>query len=146
MSFPSGQFRSIAVGEDVLVPLAAADAGGAPRWRLPGTTASPVRYLGYSPQSGLGRIIAARRAQDPRPLACETVFTSHLAAALLSMARDGNGIAWLPQSLVEQDVKDGRLARAGDESFDTKLEIRLFRPHARQSRAAEALWQSVSRA
>ena len=93
-----------------------------------------------------GRIIAARRAHDPRTLAFETVFTSHLAAALLSMARDGSGIAWLPQSLVEQDIKDGRLARAGDESFDIPLEIRLFRPHARQSRAAEALWQSVSRA
>ena len=142
--FPSGQFRSIAVGEDVLIPLTAADGDGVPRWRLPGTPAAPARYLGYSPQSGLGRIIAARWAHDPRTLAFETVFTSHLAAALMSMARDGSGIAWLPQSLAEQDIKDRHLTRAGDESYDIPLEIRLFRPHARQSRAAEALWDSVS--
>jgi DNA-binding transcriptional LysR family regulator len=141
--FPPGQFRSIAVGEDVLVPLAAAD-GGRPRWRLPGTPSAPARYLGYSPESGLGRIIAARFANDARTLAFETVFTSHLAAALLSMARDGSGIAWLPASLADQDVKDARLARAGDQSWDIPLEIRLFRPHARQSRAAEALWDSVN--
>jgi DNA-binding transcriptional LysR family regulator len=62
----------------------------------------------------------------------------------MSMARDGSGIAWLPQSLAEQDIKDRPLTRAGDESYDIPLEIRLFRPHARQSRAAEALWDSVS--
>ena len=144
--FPSGQFRSIAVGEDVLLPLTAVDGDGAPRWRLPGTKTSPARYLGYSAQSGLGRIIAARWAHEACAMAFETVFTSHLAAALLSMARDGGGIAWLPQSLAEQDIKDGRLVRAGGASFDIPLEIRLFRPHARQSRAAEALWESVSRA
>ncbi len=143
--FPSGQFRSIVVGEDVLVPLTAADAAGAPRWRLPGTSETPARYLGYSPESGLGRIIAARQAHDPRTLACEILFTSHLAAALLSMARDGSGVAWLPQSLAAQDIEVGRLTRAGDPSFDIPLDIRLFRPRARQSAVAEELWEKASR-
>jgi DNA-binding transcriptional LysR family regulator len=144
--FPSGRFRSIVVGKDVLVPLTAAADAGAPRWRLPGTPSAPARYLAYSAQSGLGRIIAARWSHDPRTLAFEVVFTSHLAAALLSMTRDGTGIAWLPQSLAAPDVEAGRLTRAGDASFDIPLEIRLFRPHARLSRAAEDLWDRVTRA
>lgn len=144
--FPSGQFRSIVVGKDVLVPLTAADATGAPRWRLPGTPAAPTRYLGYSPESGLGRIIAARWAHDPRTLAFEIVFTSHLAAALMSMAHDGSGIAWLPLSLAAQEVEAGRLIRAGDASFDIPLEICLFRPRTRQSAVAEELWEKLSHA
>jgi len=144
--FQSGQFHSIAVGADVLLPLTAPDAHGAPRWRLPGSHAAPARYLGYSAESGLGRIIAARWARDPQALTLEVVFTSHLAAALMSMARDGSGIAWLPQSLAGDDMAAGRLLRAGDPGFDIPLEIRLFRPHARQSATAEALWARVSRA
>ena len=140
-----GHFLSVAVGEDVLVPLSVVDPGGAPRWRLEGEKSAPVRHLGYSVESGLGRIVAARRAQDARALALETVFTSHLAAALLSMARDGNGVAWLPASLAAPDIAAGRLTRAGDASFDIPLDIRLFRPQARQSRAAEALWSDIAR-
>jgi LysR family transcriptional regulator, hypochlorite-specific transcription factor HypT len=138
---PAAQFRSLVVGKDMLVPLVAPDAARAPRWRLPGTPDAPARHLAYSPQSGLGRIVASQLADTP--LALETVFTSHLAAALQSMARDGSGIAWLPMSLAEPDLEDGRLVRAGEPRFDIPLEIRLFRPQARQSRAAEALWRSV---
>ena len=54
----SGQFRSIVVGADTLVPLSAPSAGGVARWRLDG--GEPVKYLAYSAQSGLGRIVAAR--------------------------------------------------------------------------------------
>jgi LysR family transcriptional regulator, hypochlorite-specific transcription factor HypT len=144
--FPSGQFRSIVVGADVLVPLSGPDAAGRARWRLPGTREAPAHYLDYSPESGLGRIIAARREHDPRALALEVVFTSHLAAALLSMARDGRGIAWLPRSLAGDDMAASRLLRAGDESFDIPLDIRLVRPQALQSAAAEELWESASRA
>jgi DNA-binding transcriptional LysR family regulator len=141
--FPAGQFRSIVVGTDALIPLCAPDRDGAPRWRLPGASGAPVRLLSYSAESGLGRIVAARQAKGG--LCGEAVFTSHLAAALLSMARDRNGVAWLPASLAEPDLGGGRLVRAGDTGWDIALEIRLFRPRARLSRAAEVLWSRVVR-
>jgi DNA-binding transcriptional LysR family regulator len=141
--FPAGQFRSIVVGTDALVPLCAPDGDGAPRWRLPGSPGAPVRLLAYSAESGLGRIVAARQAHGG--LCGEAVFTSHLAAVLMSMARDRNGVAWLPASLADQDIAGGRLVRSGDTAWDIPLEIRLFRPRARLSRAAEALWDSIVR-
>jgi hypothetical protein len=42
-----------------LVPLCAGDANGAPKWPLPESPSSPLRFLSYSPQSGLGRILNA---------------------------------------------------------------------------------------
>ncbi|WP_239507191.1 LysR substrate-binding domain-containing protein, partial [Stenotrophomonas maltophilia] len=69
--------------------------------------------LDYSAQSGLGRIVAACLAAADRSFALETIFTSHLAATLLSMARAGDGVAWLPRTLAEDDIAAGLLVEAG---------------------------------
>jgi DNA-binding transcriptional LysR family regulator len=148
----SGQFVSIVVGADTLVPLSAPDADGKPKWHLHG--GRPVNYLAYSAQSGLGRIVAARPSQKAsqkgkrkdRGFSLETVFTSHLAATLLSMARAGDGVAWLPRTLAEEDILTGRLVQAGDSDLAISIEIRLFRPVTRQSQTAEAVWSAFERA
>jgi DNA-binding transcriptional LysR family regulator len=62
---------------------------------------------------GLGRIVAAQWEAKDRTFALETVFTSHLAATLLSMARAGDGVAWLPRTLAEEDISAGLLVEAG---------------------------------
>ena len=134
----SGQFKSIVVGSDTLVPLSAPGRNVVPRWRLRG--AAPVNYLAYSAQSGLGRIVAARWGTKDRSFSLKTIFTSHLAATLLSMARAGDGVAWLPRTLAEEDILAGALVEAGDPDLEIPIEIRLFRPVARQSQAAEQIW------
>lgn len=136
----SSQFRSILVGVDTLVPLSAPDADGVARWRLHG--GEPVKYLAYSAQSGLGRIVGAQWNASDRAPALETVFTSHLAATLLSMARAGDGVAWLPRTLAEEDIGAGLLVEAGDAELQIPIEIRLFRPVARQSKAVEEIWSA----
>ena len=139
----TAQFKSIVVGADTLVPLSAPGRDGAPRWRLRG--GKVIKYLAYSPQSGLGRIVAARRGTRDRAFTLETIFTSHLAATLLSMARAGDGVAWLPRTLAEEDILAGRLVEAGDPDLAIPIEIRLFRPVARQSQAAESVWAAFER-
>ena len=138
-----GQFKGIVVGADTLVPLSAPGRNGAPRWRLHG--AEPAKYLAYGAQSGLGRIVAARWREKDRGFALETIFTSHLAATLLSMARAGDGVAWLPRTLAEEDISAGRLVEAGNPELEIPIEIRLFRPVARQSKTVEAIWSAFER-
>jgi len=140
----AGQFKSIVVGADTLVPLSAPGQNGTPRWSLDGF--EPAKYLAYSAQSGLGRIVAARWGAKDHRFAIETVFTSHLAATLLSMARAGDGVAWLPLTLAEEDIVAGRLVEAGNPEFEIPIEIRLFRPLARQGDAAESVWAAFARA
>lgn len=139
----TGRFKSIVVGTDSLVPLSTAGRNGRPRWWLHG--GEPVRYLAYSAQSGLGRIIAAWSATADRGFALETVFTSHLAATLLSMARAGDGVAWLPRTLAEDDIAAGLLVEAGEPDLAIPIEIRLFRPVARQGPTVEAVWAAFER-
>jgi DNA-binding transcriptional LysR family regulator len=131
-------FRSVAVGADVLVPVSAPDGQGRPRHAMDQGT-PPRSYLAYSADSGLGRIVRAVGSvgrlspQDP-------AVTSHLAGVLLAMARDGRGVAWLPRSLVEDDLALSRLVPAGGADWSIPVEIRLFRPKARLSAAAERFW------
>ncbi|AOO84356.1 LysR family transcriptional regulator [Bosea vaviloviae] len=141
--FEAERFQSIQVGDDMLVPLCAPDAQGLPLWPLPGTSERPARLLAYSQASGLGRILSAQTALAQDTAGIATVFTSHLAATLLTMARDGHGIAWLPLTLAEEDLARARLIRAGPERFDIPIEIRLFRSPDCRNDAADELWAGL---
>ncbi|MCK8786226.1 LysR substrate-binding domain-containing protein [Roseomonas sp. NAR14] len=133
------RFPSRAVGTDTLVAACAPAAGGGPAWRLDDAAAP---RLAYSPASGLGRILAACRG-DARRGGTAPRLTSHLAAALLTLAREGHGIAWLPLTVAGEDLASGRLVRAGPPGSDLAVGIRLFRAPGPQGRAAEALWESL---
>lgn len=142
--FEPDRFQSIVVGSDLLVPVMAPDASGTAAYRLPGTAASPVRFLAYSAPSGLGRILEAAGHSSSKGLWLDTIFTSPLAAALQTMARQGHGMAWLPHSLAADDLSAGRLVSAGAEKFSVPVEIRLFRAIERKSAAAETFWRTVT--
>jgi len=137
---PSDQFRSAVIGHDVLLPLCAVTAGGAALWSLDSAARRPRPYLAYSSDSGLGRIVASRAAAA----ALDPVFTSQLAATLLSMAVARRGIAFLPCSLAQDDLDHGRLVVAGGKRWHIPVDIRLYRPVTHQGRAAETLWASVA--
>lgn len=125
-------FRSIRLGQDRLLPVAA------PSFAPPAS--GPTPQLAFSAESGMGRILAAAWAANGKEGPVAPVFSSHLAGVLTAMARDGRGIAWSPLSLVEDDLRKGTLVRAGPMQDDVEIEIRLWRPKARQSPVAEALW------
>jgi LysR family transcriptional regulator, hypochlorite-specific transcription factor HypT len=63
---------------------------------------------------------------------------------LQTMARQGQGVAWLPQTMAAEDLAAGRLVDAGGGRFSIGVEIRLFRPLRRQSNTAEAFWKAMA--
>lgn len=141
------QFRSLQVGQDTLVPISVpVTAGGAaPLFELPGKPDVPLAHLAYRSESGMGRIFASAAPSLPQKPHLQHSFSSHIAKLLVTMALDGRGMAWSPLSLVADDLKSGRLVRAGSESWDIKMEIRIVRPRARQSAAAEQFWKFVEK-
>lgn len=142
------QFMSVKVGTDILIPVVCSKSGpgGSPEplFQLPGSEENPVLYLSYRPESGMGRIVSAVRAQSTKKAWLRPTFNSHLAKLLVTMALDGRGMAWLPKSLIQNNLVEGSLLRAGDESWDIPIEIHVFRPKARLSQTAELLWSTIS--
>lgn len=139
-------YRSLKVGTDILVPVCAPDRTGRPRHALSMRARKAVPLLAYSAESGLGRLVRALLGASLPQARVEPVFTAHLAAVLKSMALDGRGVAWLPHSMVDAELRDGRLAEAGDASWRLQADIRLFRPDEALAPAACAFWRAVQAA
>jgi LysR family transcriptional regulator, hypochlorite-specific transcription factor HypT len=72
------------------------------------------------------------------------VFTAHLATVLRSLALEGRGLAFLPASLVREDLAAGRLVAAGGASWTIALSVRLYRPRAALSAVAEKFWAAAN--
>jgi DNA-binding transcriptional LysR family regulator len=139
-------FRSVQVGTDTLLPVCApaqdGKQGGTPSHPLDGGRGR-VPLLAYSPESGLGRLVRGLRADALEKARAEPVFTAHLATLLKSMALEGRGVAWLPRTLIEDELRDARLVPAGGPAWAIDVEIRLFRRQASELPAAEAFWRAA---
>lgn len=126
-------FRSLILGHDHLLAVAS-----------PGLVASARPderpQLAYTPESGMGRILASAWAREGRSPPASPAVSSHLANVLAAFARNSRGVAWLPKSVIQEDLASGALVRAGDPADDIEIEIRLWRPRARQAPSAEAFW------
>ena len=131
-------FQSISLDVDALVPVSAPrEIDGAPLHML---TGNAVNLLAYEAESGMDRIVSAMLEASTTRASFTPVFTSHT-LILARMAKDGKGLAWLPQSIVADDLKRGALVRAGDTRWDIPVDVRLYRPRGRQSPSAEAFWR-----
>ena len=126
------RFPSHRVGADRLVPVASP--GGVSL----GEDGGALPFLAYNPESGLGRILAAA-LPEAVSARLDTVFTAHHAATLRTMARTGRGLAWLPESLVADDLAAGSLRRAGPQGLEVALDIHLIRPLV-LGQAASSFW------
>ncbi|MDB5750064.1 MAG: LysR family transcriptional regulator [Ramlibacter sp.] len=121
---------SLAIGTDDLLPVRAA---GAPQHAL----------LGFSDESGLGRILRGALGPELAAAGLQPVFTAHLASVLKSMALEGRGLAWLPRSLVREELAAGRLQLAGPPHWQLPVEVRLYRDPAPLGAHAEAFWKAA---
>lgn len=138
----------LTLGRDVLVPVSipASATSSKPLYRLSADMEAPI--LMYGEESGLGRILRTCLRDQLRLRTTATasagftaVFTAHYAVMLKTMALEGRGIAWLPESLIADELASGKLLHAGDAGWQVSIEIRLYRQHAEMTPVAESLWQ-----
>jgi DNA-binding transcriptional LysR family regulator len=140
-------FLSVVVGSDQLIPVSAPDESGRPLHRLPAVgKGASVQWLGYSAESGLGRILRELKGPALDRLHVHQVMTAHLASVLRTMALDQRGMAWLPQLLVGDDMANGKLVIAAPEDWRIDLQIRLYRRRGEAGKAAEAFWKAATAA
>jgi LysR family transcriptional regulator, hypochlorite-specific transcription factor HypT len=125
------------LGHDQLVPVSASDAKGEALYRL--SDAGVVPILDYSDASALGRILKATMA-NRRHGNVSVVFTAHNAFLLKTMVLQGRGVAWLPHSLVAQELGNSSLHMAAPPAWQVPIEIRLYRQQNAMNTAAESLW------
>lgn len=95
----------------------------------------------------MGRILAANLPHVGSELHLTRVFTSHLAMVLKALALEGKGVAWIPRSLANSELEpEGKLAVAGDETWNVPVKIVLIRSRSRMAELAEKFWTTVESA
>jgi LysR family transcriptional regulator, hypochlorite-specific transcription factor HypT len=133
-------YRYLELSSDRLIPVSGVAADGQALHKLPGASNNPVPYLAFAETSGMGRIVASSMSRQMQDLHLSTVFTSHLAMALKGLAIEGKGVAWIPESLAAEEIRNGRLALAGGADWQVEVKIVLIRPRGRMADLAETFW------
>ncbi|HEX8954991.1 MAG TPA: LysR family transcriptional regulator [Burkholderiaceae bacterium] len=139
------KFDCLSWGCDKLIPVSAASSAGRPLFRLPGRANSPVPYLAYTGTSFLGRVVEVILRQAGTPAELEVCYEADMAMLLMNMAREGYGVAWVPESAAQVLLEDKTLARAGGPEWSVQLEIRSYRSLKSGNPALEELWADMKK-
>lgn len=146
-----GQFASLTVGQDRLMPLVSAEVTIAGQVQpghnlLDRAVAQPrlaVPYLSYGFNSFFGVALSRLLLRRP-PFRRRTTHENTISAGLMNMAVTGAGLCWLPESLAREEMEAGRLVSASaDEGWNLDLEIRLYRHAASRTGKVEDFWRAA---
>ncbi len=131
---------SLVVGADVLLPVHKSGSDS----NFPKLESDPnFPLLQFSDESGLGRIVRQALGAELAASGVRPVFTAHLASVLKTMALEGRGLAWLPESIIREELAAGRLRVAGPAHWRLPVEIRVYRDAAPMGAHAEAFWEAA---
>lgn len=136
-------FESLCVGLDELLAVCKPRPDHTPMFSLDAGDHAEIPLLGYSDESGLGRIVRAILGARLQARPNRSVLTAHLGSVLRSMALEGNGLAWLPRSLIQDDLTQGRLIDAGGSAWRIPLQIRLYRMRTSGNAGPDPLWRAA---
>ena len=140
----SQDYPFVGIGTDVLIAVSAPAPEGRPLHEpVRATAACPVQMLNYSVESGLARIVRDVRGVALDRWPAHSVVQAHLASVLRTMALDGRGMAWLPHTLIAEDLASGRLVEAAPREWRIGMDIRLYRDRFPLGNAGEDFWSSV---
>ena len=143
------ELDAVSIGRDRLIAVCKPEPNGAPLFDFENpSVAMPLLRFGNAAPIGrhldhvLNDLDGAPRLQ--------TVYENSMGGALRIRARAGDGVAWLPESLVAADLSAGVLVRTGKPEWSVDLDIRLMRDTRHANQFTQDIWsflevrQSVS--
>jgi LysR family transcriptional regulator, hypochlorite-specific transcription factor HypT len=133
----------MAIDHDRLVAVSVPDRHGKPLHGLDVDSANAVAFLNYSPDAFLGKVTASLLNSAASRMNLDLRYESAFAEAVRAQTLVGAGMAWLPRSLINNDLREGRLVAAGQNLPEADLEIWLYRSMLNSSRTVEKTWQSA---
>lgn len=133
-------YPMVQLGREWAIPVCRPDSSGQPLYPL-SASGGPVPWLSYGGHSFFAHALAQMLSERPLPL--EPVYENGMSVNLKAMALAGGGVAWLPLSLVHEELSNGSLVRADRGEWEMTLAIRLYRQPVLRNPQAEQLWQRI---
>ncbi|MCW8327260.1 LysR substrate-binding domain-containing protein [Photobacterium sp. SDRW27] len=130
-------YQSLQIGQAELLPVCACDAEGKPLYQV--SKHKEVPWLAYSPSSYMGRQVEAIRDQ----VNLRAVFLSSMTDLLKVLVLKGQGVAWLPDYSIEEELASGKVAVVGEPHLRLPITYYAYRYQARLHPAGEQVWQTL---
>jgi DNA-binding transcriptional LysR family regulator len=147
------RYEMLTLGTETLAPYCKPDEHGEPLLRLPGRPAQPLPYLGYAPGAYLGQVTDLLLKQAGVAIHLDRVYETDMAEGLKVMALEGHGVAFLPYSAVQKELRAGKLVSAAPEAMhglQIAMDVRAYRarPTGKQpgKGTAQSLWAFLAEA
>lgn len=134
------EFESLMIGRDRLVPVSRPDGCGRPLFDVNRKPHATIPYLRFSPSAPIGWHVEPILQTRNLIVRLTTVYENSMGGALRIRARDGLGIAWLPLTLIEPDIRSGLLALAGGDDWSIEVEIHLHRLKRNRNPLIRKIW------
>ena len=130
-----GQYETMLIARDALLPVARDEASAR------GSRRDVLRTALLGEMSHLGQI--ARNFMMRHHIEYEARITGSQVLAIRQLALEGAGLAWLPASLVNDDIAARRLVRLLPEVSPILLTIQVARRPAQEGSTAAQIWRGL---
>ncbi|PVZ65699.1 LysR family transcriptional regulator [Pelagibaculum spongiae] len=148
-------FLSLNLGQSRVIPVCAAEALPVRKGRKPALKKlkpkfsleqQKIPWLSYISNNYLGRAINHHLSAVKPTLNLQPVVVSSLTSLLRDLAVRGEGVAWLPEYTIAEELQNGLLVPLQPKKHAIELDIVLYRSDVRLHPAAEQFWQRVNKA
>ncbi len=136
---PQDSPTSILIGADRLIPVSKPAPDGTPMFDFRHADAE-TPFLRFGNAAAITALLEPTLTAHKLERRLRTVYENSMAGALRMRARAGDGVAWLPETLVAPDLEAGLLVPTGPDTWQVALDIRLHRNEARTNHTTRAIW------
>ncbi len=134
------QFPYIVLGTERLMPVSRPSPTG-PILDHAVASGEPLPYLSYGDFSFFGAALSQKFVSGTA-FKRQVVHENTMSIGLKAMALAGWGMAWLPESLIYDELQRGELVPAStDPYWDFTVEVRIYRHDAALPAHAESFWE-----
>jgi LysR family transcriptional regulator, hypochlorite-specific transcription factor HypT len=140
LQLPPERYEMLSLGQETLAPYSKPGPDGEPLFKLPGSAAAPVPFLGYASGAYMARLVEQIIKHSMAPPHLATLYETDMAEGLKAMALEGHGLAFLPASSVRKELRARKLVAAGTGSDgELTMEVRIYRERPELMRHAKPL-------
>jgi DNA-binding transcriptional LysR family regulator len=144
VDFTDPRYSGLRLGVETLRPYVRSNPDHAPRYALPGTAAQPLPFLGYASNAYFRLMTDLILEAAPAPTFLSLRYETDMAEGLKNMVLEGHGVAFLPTSSVQNELRTGQLVLAAAQGWSVDMEVRLYRDNKRSRPELDAFWDYLA--
>jgi len=138
------RYSGLRLGVESLRPYTRRQGDQQAMYQLPGSAGQPLPFLGYASNAYFRLMTDLILEAAPEPPFLSLCYETDMAEGLKNMVLEGHGIAFLPASSVQRELRSRQLVLAAPQGWSVEMEIRLYRDKKRSRPELDGFWEYLA--